>query len=101
VSGDEVIALFGIANLLIAGGIGFVWNHRLHRRMKRNKEYEGALRRSFRLQNRGHWFILLGGVLGTAVGWIASVSHLVVGVVLSLPVVWALYRLGHRWLGTV
>jgi len=54
---QEIITVFGVAHLFVAGGIGLMWSHRFHRRVKREQEYAGMLGRSFRLSNRGHWWL--------------------------------------------
>ncbi|MDH4119158.1 MAG: hypothetical protein OEW30_17390 [Acidimicrobiia bacterium] len=48
-----------------------------------------------------HWFVMLAGLLGCGVGWVASISHVIIGVALSAPTVWVLHWLGRRWLGAL
>jgi hypothetical protein len=97
----EIIGLFGFVYIVLIGSSVLFWGTVFTRRAKREQAHPGLVGRFFRLEFRSHWIILLGLVLGIGVGWVATVSHLVVAAVLSVPVLWVYLRQVRRWMTSV
>ena len=94
----ETIALFGVVFAGLVAALTVQRIFEVRRFAKRDEVSAGVLGRFFKVQNRGHLLMIAAGAVGFGVGWLATVSHMLVGLALTIPTVWVLVGASRRWL---
>jgi len=95
---EETIALFGVVYAGLVAALTIQRIFEVRRSAKRDEESAGVLGRFFKVQNRGHLLIIVAGAVGFGIGWLATASHMLVGLALTIPTVWVLVGASRRWL---